>query len=511
MSASLEISWREGVKAVAAGEGRLIVEGGEARVSLQNVSPVIADALCRLNHAEQDESSLADLVRADKRSLARWYFHLTSLSRRGLLCQSASAGGKRLATLVPVSASFVAPWTQVLSRRRYVLSRFAYLHRMDSEAMLESPLGHARIIVNDGRVAAVIAGLAKASTTQELASQSAIAEPTVGVVLTLLLRAGMLSAIDDQASCAEDENTDLQTWAFHDLLFHSRSRRGRSDAPYGATYRFAGKTAPPRALKAIQAGEALALDRPDLAQLERQDPALTHVLEQRRTVRDYDAESPISRRQLGEFLFRVGRVKDQWQEEVATAAGPIRMSFASRPYPAGGCLYELELYVAVNACDNLEAGLYYYDAERHRLIRQSGRTAAVAGLLRDAADATGVAAEDLQVLLILAARLPRLAWKYESLAYALTLKHVGVVFQNMYLVATAMGLAPCAVGSGDADLFTQAAGVDPVSETSVGEFLLGSRASELDEPHPVEGFFLANGPSDLPAVGKTTDGPAAFA
>jgi hypothetical protein len=44
----------------------------------------------------------------------------------------------------------------------------------------------------------------------------------------------------------------------------------------------------------------------------------------------------------------------------------------------------------------------------------------------------------------------------------------------MYLTATAMGLAPCAIGGGDADLFARAAGTDYCAETSVGEFLLGS-------------------------------------
>ena len=99
----------------------------------------------------------------------------------------------------------------------------------------------------------------------------------------------------------------------------------------------------------------------------------------------------------------------------------------------------------------------------------------VKGLLRDAAESTAIPEDTLQVLLILAARIPRLAWKYESIAYALTLKHVGVVYQTMYLAATAMGLAPCAVGGGDADLFARAVGTDYCAETSVGEFLLGSQ------------------------------------
>jgi hypothetical protein len=49
----------------------------------------------------------------------------------------------------------------------------------------------------------------------------------------------------------------------------------------------------------------------------------------------------------------------------------------------------------------------------------------------------------------------------------------------MYLAATAMNLAPCALGCGDSDLFARAAGTDYYVETSVGEFLLGSGVSQV--------------------------------
>jgi SagB-type dehydrogenase family enzyme len=285
----------------------------------------------------------------------------------------------------------------------------------------------------------------------------------------------MLAEAGAEGSCAEDDDPALQPWAFHDLLFHARSRLGRFDAPYGGTYHLAGRLAPPPALKPAPAGQTRQLDRPDLALLERHDPPLAWVQERRRSARDFDTQRPITDRQLGEFLFRVARVKDCRQEEVMTPHGPVRMDFASRPYPTGGGLYELELYAAVNACTNLDSGLYHYDPTQHLLTQLCGRTAEVAGLLRDAAESTAIAEDHLQVLLILAARFSRLAWKYESIAYALTLKHVGVVFQTMYLAATAMGLAARAVGGGDADLFAKAAGTDYHAETSVGEFLLGSQ------------------------------------
>ncbi len=196
-------------------------------------------------------------------------------------------------------------------------------------------------------------------------------------------------------------------------------------------------------------------------------------MERRRSLRAYD-DRPITAGQLGEFLYRVGRVRERRDVGLATPAGPVRMEFVSRPYPSGGALYELEFYAAVNACAGLAAGLYHYDAVRHRLGRLSGRTDAVAHLLADAAASADVPAGRLQVVIVLSARFQRLAWKYASIAYALILKHVGVVYQTMYLTATAMGLAPCALGGGDADLFARAAGTDYYAETSVGEFLLGA-------------------------------------
>jgi len=64
------------------------------------------------------------------------------------------------------------------------------------------------------------------------------------------------------------------------------------------------------------------------------------------------------------------------------------------------------------------------------------------------------------------------------MAYGLILKNVGVLFQTMYLVATAMNLAPIAVGAGNSDRFVEIAGTDYYTESSVGEFLLGSKGEQ---------------------------------
>ena len=78
-----------------------------------------------------------------------------------------------------------------------------------------------------------------------------------------------------------------------------------------------------------------------------------------------------------------------------------------------------------------------------------------------------------QAVIVLASRLPRLAWKYEGIAYRLALLNAGVVIELMYLVATDMRLAPCANGSGDSRPFETATGLDPLEETAIAEFALG--------------------------------------
>jgi SagB-type dehydrogenase family enzyme len=473
---ALVLSWREGVSAAADGEGSLVVRGPAGRVSLRRVAPALFAALRRLDPPGEDEERLAESLRGSGNgSLARWHYYLERLGRRGLLCHAAQANGTRLATLVAVSSAFAAPPVRAVPGRTYVLSRFAHLRGDEGAAVVESPLAHCRVVLNDCRVAALVAALAAPATAEELATRVDIlpADAVLGVI-TLLLRAGVLGESDDGGLCAIDRSPALQSWEFHDLVFHARSRAGRSGAAYGATYRLAGRLDPPPALKPPPAGPAVDLWRPDLDRLERDDPPLARVMERRCSTRDFDARNPLTDRQLGEFLYRFARVKARRREELATPRGPVVMDFAQRPYPAGGGLYELELYAAVTRCVNLEVGLYHYDPSGHRLVRLRGRSAEVEGLLRDAAVSAAIPEGNVQVLLILAARFDRVAWKYESIAYALTLKHVGVVFQTMYLAATAMGLGACAVGGGDADLFARAAGTDYCTETSVGEFLLGS-------------------------------------
>jgi SagB-type dehydrogenase family enzyme len=123
----------------------------------------------------------------------------------------------------------------------------------------------------------------------------------------------------------------------------------------------------------------------------------------------------------------------------------------SRPYPAGGSLHELELYMIAGQVRGLEPGIYHYRAHVHELEKVPANEATVKQL-RNMGAAAAETREPPHILIVISARFERIMWKYPARAYALTLKNAGVLLQTMYLVATAMGLAGCALGSGDSDL-----------------------------------------------------------
>ena len=61
-------------------------------------------------------------------------------------------------------------------------------------------------------------------------------------------------------------------------------------------------------------------------------------------------------------------------------------------------------------------------------------------------------------MIVVASRFPRMASRYASIAYRNTLLDAGIAIEAMYLNATAMRLAPCALGINLPDLFARITG-----------------------------------------------------
>jgi SagB-type dehydrogenase family enzyme len=322
------------------------------------------------------------------------------------------------------------------------LSRFAVVRRGGAGFVIESPVAAAHVVVHDPDLLAVLGDLAGAASRDR-----GHARFVRDLVLAGL--AGPSGAESDLAA---------QQWQPAELWLHARSRfggGGYDGIGFGRTLWARDRFAPLPSRRPPYPSEMISLPCPDPAVLRATDPTLSAVLQDRRSVRVHDDAHPLTAGQLGELLHRCLR------------AGPT-----GRPYPSGGATYELEAYPVVRMVTGLAAGLYHYDPHAHgvRLVRGPGP--AVSGLLRAA---TAQPPHRPQVLIVLTARFGRLMHSYQELGYSLILKHVGAVHQTMYLAATAMGLAGCALGAGDTSAFLAATGLDLATESPVGEFTVGSR------------------------------------
>ncbi|MEV4138391.1 thiopeptide maturation pyridine synthase [Dactylosporangium sp. NPDC049742] len=413
--------------------------------------------LWRLSAGGCDPSVLPEIA-ADHGSPAPVDGLVDRLRERGWLAVTVLSGGVAQYTVVPKGNWWPVPPVQPSGPP--TLSRFAVLRRDHNGLQLTSPRSPVVIRIHAPQVAALLAGPLNA------AGAGAAGDALPARLVADLARAGLLAGDTERFAEAQ--------WSPHELWFHDSSRQSYERAGstrfshFGATLWAKDRFPPPPGRPAPQGTRTVALPRPDLTRLHDSDPTLTAVLEGRRSIRVYDESSPITVDQLGELLFRCARVRATDDSQ--------GWDTSDRPYPAGGAIHELELYLVVRAAAGLEPGMYHYDAYEHQLETLDATEAPRRRLLQAAARAMG-ADQPPQVLIVIAARFGRLMWKYESMALALTLKHVGVLTSTLYSVATAMRLAPCAVEAGDTDAFAQATGHDRLVESSVGEFCLGSAPS----------------------------------
>jgi len=355
-----------------------------------------------------------------------------------------------------------------------VLSRFAYLRRRGNDMVLESPLAGALFRIGNPMTASILATLASPQRIGRLRRQAHFP----GIALLALLCdcriLFKLGSARDSGLRPEEGDDNLVLWDFHDLLFHARSSEGRHANPLGGVYPYAGVIAPLPAVRPRWPGKTI-----DLRRLSKPDaPAISpaaNLLRQRHSTRSFDDRRPITLGELARFLDCAARVRSRWRGRLDAGGDGPMIAYAVRPYPSGGASYELELYLAVDKCEGLARGFYHYDAGGHALTAIGVGARELEALLKGAEFAMDAAGAP-QILIMIAARFGRVAWKYSSIAYALVLKDAGVLTQTLYLMANDMGLGGCAIGSVNIDLFAQMTGLEFHVEGPVGQFALGRPA-----------------------------------
>jgi SagB-type dehydrogenase family enzyme len=185
--------------------------------------------------------------------------------------------------------------------------------------------------------------------------------------------------------------------------------------------------------------------------------ATEEAIQRRRSVRGYSGQ-PMTLDEFSRLLYYTDGINTE------------RRGRRLRAAPSAGALYPIEVYPVVHRVEGLEPGLYHYAVRDHALeLLRAGnlqgeinRHGLMQGFLGEA-----------NLVLVLTAIFQRLRWKYESRTYRYALLEAGHLGQNVYLVATSMGMGACAVGSFADDGLNNMLEVDGQHEAAVYMLAVG--------------------------------------
>jgi len=159
--------------------------------------------------------------------------------------------------------------------------------------------------------------------------------------------------------------------------------------------------------------------------------SLEEAIARRRSIRDF-APEPLSQSQLSQILWAA--------QGLSNARGRYRT------VPSAGATYPLEIFVVCggNGIDGISEGVYQYNVESHSLtLRYKGDVRGE--LARAALDQEFI--YEAPVDIIICAAYSRTLSGYGGRGERYVHVEVGHVGQNIYLQATALGLATVAVGA----------------------------------------------------------------
>ena len=297
-------------------------------------------------------------------------------------------------------------------------------------------------------------------TTQELWSE--IAE---------LIDCGFISVADTANWERQSEYRSNWKWDLSSALFHFTI----SDAEFHSedecsqilVDQFAVSGGPAKFI--IHQGETVAL--PKLSEGEAVD--LLRLMCKRRTNRG-NGQHHITRAELGACLFAGFGIVG----EVETLSGKLPLKLT----PSGGARNPFDAYVLVNAGDELESGIFHYDAYNHTLQRKKLPVPQTQSHFF----ANQAWTEGKSAIIFLVANFERLMWKYpDPNAYRVMLIEAGHIGQNILLAATRLGLTACPTAALGHGAVCGALGLVGITQQPV-------YALVLDKPGPYPDRFEAN-------------------
>jgi len=159
--------------------------------------------------------------------------------------------------------------------------------------------------------------------------------------------------------------------------------------------------------------------------------SLEEAIARRRSVRDFTPES-ISQLQLSQILWATQGISNTWGRY--------------RTVPSAGATYPLEIFVVCgrNGVDGIDDGIYHYNIDSHSLTRHYAGDVRLE-LSRAALDQEFIYQAPVDI--VICALYERTAMRYGARTERYVHMEVGHAGQNIYLQATALGLATVAIGA----------------------------------------------------------------
>ena len=208
--------------------------------------------------------------------------------------------------------------------------------------------------------------------------------------------------------------------------------------------------APPPQFKRIEGAETIAL-----ALHARANDSFFDTLYARRTHRSFsNAGLPLER--VEELLHTTWGVQRDLD-------GKSFGQLPGKTSPSGGARHPIEVYLMALRVDDLNPGIYHYQAKDHSLEKMAAPAAS--HIAREyCADQPYFA--DAAALFIMTAVFARTMWKYpHPRAYRIVLLDAGHLGQTFCLTATRMGLAPFCTAALKDSLIENDLGIDGISES----------------------------------------------
>ncbi|MEM6676715.1 MAG: SagB family peptide dehydrogenase [Pseudomonadota bacterium] len=381
---------------------------------------------------------------------------LGDLTMRRLLVWWWGTPTRRLIEILPLSGRYMpvrAPADAMAILQSSVplaLSPRIVMQRRRASVALADPVLEAELVINPE-------GLDLLPALLEEGGEAAGRLPTG--LRDVLAVAGFLRPLDA-------EGPDGAAWNPLALAFHRETRMPLLLNRAGEAMVERPK-APPLARRADEAGiGAVAL--PDGPQDRRSAP-LDEIIA-RRVSRRRPGPRALTLTELGGLLGGVARYRHDRAEIFPKGT-------MARNIPGGGGLCETDFNVAAWRVDGLARGLWRYDGAAHRLLPLSDG-AAIEGIMEDAAMRLYIDEERPDAVIVVSLRISRLAHKYGAMSYRLAMLHAGVAVEALYLVATDLDLACCAIGNGNGADFERASGHHPLRETALAEFAVSGSSAE---------------------------------